>query len=474
MSKEHAFQRCIDPSCGATFGLNDALTACSKCGSLLDVDYEWDSMPLPRSLADFEARWASRRNPLHFSGVWRFKDLLNFAPDEKVLTIGEGQTLLRSEPEAAKYTGMKEVFLQYEGMNPSGSFKDNGMTAGFTHARMVGARRVACASTGNTSSSLAAYAAASLDASGHRLEALVFVGSGRIATGKLSQGLDYGAHTLQIMGHFDDAMKQVRAVSKSMGIYLLNSINPFRLEGQKTIMFRILETLGWQVPDWIVVPGGNLGNTSAFGKAFHELKALGLIKNLPRLAVVNAAGANTLHRLYNERNLRWNGGKFDKATIDSFYQEMDREHRDANTIASAIEINRPVNLPKALRALEWLNGAVTQVDDQEIMDAKAIVGRGGLGCEPASAASVAGLKRLVENGTIGKNERVVCILTGNALKAASATVSYHSLDGEDLRHEFRDFGVKTNRFANKPIQVKNDLNEILRVIGEHDHGGWDA
>jgi len=474
MSKDYAFQRCIDSACGATFGLTEALTACAKCGGLLDVDYEWNSMPLPRSLADFEPKWQARRNPLHFSGVWRFKELLNFAPDELVLTIGEGQTLLRPEPEAAKYTGMKEVFLQYEGMNPSGSFKDNGMTAGFTHARMAGAKRVACASTGNTSSSLAAYAAASRDASGHRLEALVFVGSGRIAMGKLSQGLDYGAHTIQIMGHFDDAMRQVRAVSKSMGIYLLNSINPFRLEGQKTIMFRILETLGWQVPDWIVVPGGNLGNTSAFGKAFHELKSLGLIQKLPRLAVVNAAGANTLHRLYNERGIRWNGGKYDRAAIDAFYKEMDLEHREANTIASAIEINRPVNLPKALRALEWLNGAVTQVDDQEIMDAKAVVGRGGLGCEPASAASVAGLKRLVENGTIGRSERVVCILTGHALKAANPTVSYHSLEGEDLRHEFRDFGIKTNRFANRPVQVKNDLNEILRVIGEHDHGGWDA
>ncbi|HYF49099.1 MAG TPA: threonine synthase [Planctomycetota bacterium] len=474
MSTEIAFQHCIDPSCRATFGVDEVLTACKQCGSLLDIAYDWKRVRVPAKLADFEKKWSSRRNPLHYSGVWRFKELLDFAPDEKVLTIGEGQTLFRLEPEAGKYTGVKNIFLQYEGMNPSGSFKDNGMTAGFTHARMTGAKKVACASTGNTSSSLAAYAAASYDASGHRLEALVFVGSGRIAMGKLSQGLDYGARTLQIMGLFDDAMKRVREVSKSLGIYLLNSVNPFRLEGQKTIMFRVLEALAWQVPDWIVVPGGNLGNSSAFAKAFSELKELGLIDRLPRLAVINAAGANTLNLLYNEKKLRWNGGKYDKDTIAAFYREMDEQHREANTVASAIEINRPVNLTKCLRALESMNGVVTQVDDQEILDAKAIVGRGGIGCEPASAASVAGTKKLVNAGVIGRDERVVCIITGHQLKAANTTVGYHSLEGQDLRHEFKEFGVKSNPYANRPIQVKNDLSEILRVIAETDHSSWDA
>jgi threonine synthase len=475
MSSEVAFQRCVNPACLATYGVSEILTACKQCGALLDIAYDWNKVGVPKSLRDFEKKWATRRNPLHFSGVWRFKELLNFAPDEMVLSIGEGQTLLRHELEVGKYIGLKDVRLQYEGMNPSGSFKDNGMTAGFTHARLVGAKKVACASTGNTSSSLAAYAAASPAVNnGHKLEALVFVGSGRIAMGKLSQGLDYGGRTLQIMGLFDDAMKRVKEVSKSLGIYLLNSVNPFRLEGQKTIMLRVLEALDWEVPDWIVVPGGNLGNSSAFGKAFFELKELGLINKLPRLAVINAAGANTLHRLFNDQRIRWNGGKYDSAAIDAFYREMDLQHREANTVASAIEINRPVNLTKCLRALEWLNGVVTQVDDQEILDAKAIVGRGGIGCEPASAASVAGAKKLVANGTIGKSDRVVCIITGHQLKAANTTVGYHSLEGEDLRHEFREFGVRTNQFANKPIQVKNELNEILRVISEHDHGGWDA
>jgi len=460
---EIAFQLCINPACAATFGTGEVLTSCSKCGSLLDVDYDWDKVRVPKRLAEFEQKWSTRRNPLHFSGVWRFKDLLNFAPDEKVLTIGEGQTLLRSEPVVAQYAGLQNIHLQYEGLNPSGSFKDNGMTAGFTHARMVGANKVACASTGNTSSSLAAYAAASVSA-GRKMEAVVFVGSGRIAMGKLSQGLDYGARTLQIDGHFDDAMKRVKEVSKFLGIYLLNSVNPFRLEGQKTIMYRILEALNWEVPDWIVVPGGNLGNSSAFGKAFMELKQLGLIQRLPRLAVINAAGANTLHRLYNGEKLRWNGGKYDRMKAEDFYHQMDTEHREANTVASAIEINRPVNLAKCLRSLEWLNGVVTEVTDQEILDAKAIIGRGGIGCEPASAASVAGTKKLVESGVIGKGERVACIITGHQLKAAHTTVGYHSLKGEELQKEFHEFGVSSNPFANRPIPVKNDLQEILNAL----------
>lgn len=464
MNSEFAFQRCINPSCGATYGVEEVLNACAKCGALLDVAYDWDRAPLPGSLKDFEKKWATRRNPLHFSGVWRFKELLNYAPDEAVLTIGEGQTLLRREPVVAGYVGGESVHLQYEGMNPSGSFKDNGMTAGYTHARMVGATKMACASTGNTSSSLAAYANASVASGGKKCEAVVFVGSGRIAMGKLAQGLDYGAKTIQIQGSFDDAMRRVKEISKALGIYLLNSVNPFRLEGQKTIMLRILEGLNWEVPDWIVVPGGNLGNTSAFGKAFFELKQIGLIDRLPRIAVVNAAGANTLHRLYNGEGLRWNGGAYDKAKIDSFYAKMDAEKREAHTIASAIEINRPVNLTKALRALEWLKGIVIDATDQEIMDAKAIVGRTGIGCEPASAASVAGLKKLIASGQIGKSERAVCIITGHQLKATDPAVAYHSLSGAALAEALKQYCVRENPFANPPIQVPNDLDAIVKAL----------
>src|ERR1700677_3178388 len=316
------FQRCIRPTCGTTCAVDDASFACPKCGGLLDVAYDWNQLQPPRSLRDFEAKWADRANPLSFSGVWRFRELLPFALPEAVLTIGEGQTILQKADAVAGYVGMEpdRLFLQYEGMNPSGSFKDNGMTAAFTHARMVNARRAACASTGNTSASLAVYCSAT-----GLMRAIIFIGSGKISYGKLAQALDHGALTVQIAGDFDDAMQRVQQVAQRLGIYLVNSINPFRLEGQKTIMFRVLEALRWEVPDWIVVPGGNLGNVSAFGKAFFELAELGLIKRVPRLAVINAAGANTFYQLYEKNGLRWNGGKPSQEKIDDYMKAMRSE-----------------------------------------------------------------------------------------------------------------------------------------------------
>src|SRR5579872_6281230 len=289
------FQRCINSQCGATAALEDTSFVCAKCGGLLDVAYDWDRLTPPRSLRDFEAKWARRTDPLCFSGVWRFRELLPFAPPDKVLTIGEGQTILQRADGVASYVGVEpgRLFLQYEGMNPSGSFKDNGMTAAFTHARLVGARRAACASTGNTSASLAVFCSAT-----GLMRAIVFIGSGKISYGKLAQALDHGALTVQIAGDFDDAMQRVQQVARKLGIYLVNSLNPFRLAGQKTIMYRILEALRWEVPDWIVVPGGNLGNVSAFGKAFIELVELGLIQRPPRLAVINASGSNTFFQLH--------------------------------------------------------------------------------------------------------------------------------------------------------------------------------
>src|SRR5947209_4737637 len=302
---EAVFQRCINPDCAATAALDDTSFACPRCGGLVDVAYDWNRLTPPRSLRAFEAKWTDRHNPLNFSGVWRFRELLPFAGPNQVLTIGEGQTILQRADAVASYAGMQpgRLFLQYEGMNPSGSFKDNGMTAAFTHARMTGARRAACASTGNTSASLAVFCSAS-----GLMKAVVFIGSGKISYGKLAQALDHGALTVQIAGDFDDAMRRVQEVSRRLGIYLVNSINPFRLEGQKTIMYRVLEALRWEVPDWVVVPGGNLGNVSAFGKAFLELAELGLLKRVPRLAVINAAGANTFYQLTERLRLRWNAG----------------------------------------------------------------------------------------------------------------------------------------------------------------------
>jgi threonine synthase len=269
---------------------------------------------------------------------------------------------------------------------------------------------------------------------------------------------------VQITGDFDDAMARVQEVSRDMGIYLVNSVNPFRLEGQKTIMFRVLEALKWEVPDWIVVPGGNLGNSSSFGKAFAELLELGLIKRIPRLAVINAEGANTLHELYNNQGIRWQGGHADLRPVCQFYDAMDRQQRKASTIASAIEINRPVNLNKCLRALEVCDGVVRQVSDQEILDAKAQVGANGIGCEPASAASVAGARLLREEGVIGKGDRVVCVLTGHQLKDPTATVAYHTTDQKLFNDTLASRGVQRASFANRAIAVPNDSNEIIKAI----------
>ncbi|MBI2807380.1 MAG: threonine synthase [Planctomycetes bacterium] len=461
LSADAVFQRCIHPHCDGAAAIEETAFACPKCGGLLDVAYDWNRLQPPRSLTYFENKWAERLNPLSFSGVWRFRELLPFAPPDKIMTIGEGQTILQQADAVAKFTGINAgcLFLQYEGMNPSGSFKDNGMTAAFTHARMVGATRAACASTGNTSASLAVFCSAT-----GLMRAVIFIGSGKIAYGKLAQSLDHGALTVQIAGDFDDAMQRVQQVSKKLGIYLVNSVNPFRLEGQKTIMFRILEALRWEVPDWIVVPGGNLGNVSSFGKAFMELVELGLIKRPPRLAVINAAGANTFHQLYERFGLRWNAGRPDTKVSEGYYQSLAGEKIRAATIASAIEINHPVNLSKALRALDRCGGAVREVTDQEILDAKAKVGAGGLGCEPASAASVAGAKKLRKEGVIAPSDRVVCILTGHQLKDPTATVAYHSADRKTFDDVLGHRGVRRATYANRAVQVPNDLDEIIKAI----------
>lgn len=449
------------PGCAATYDIAEVRTSCAACGALLDVDYDWDALPLPTSLRDFEDKWSRRSEPLCLSGVWRFHELLPFAPPAKIVTIGEGQTLLHASDGVARFVGVRpaHLWLQYEGLNPSGSFKDNGMTAAFTHAHTIGARRAACASTGNTSASLALYCGVS-----KLMQAIIFIGSGKISYGKLSQALDYGALTLQIAGDFDDAMLRVQQVSRQQGIYLVNSVNPFRLEGQKAIMFRVLEALRWEVPDWIVVPGGNLGNSSAFGKAFHELRQLGLVDRVPRLAVINAAGANTLYQLYERRGLRWNAGRPDTNIIDTYYAELDSASRRASTIASAIEINRPVNLAKCLRALECCDGVVREVTDEQMLDAKAQVGANGLGCEPASAASVAGAKMLRDEGIIAASDRVVCILTGHQLKDPTATVAYHTHDQAEFNRVLGSRGVSRAAFANRAVQVDNNLDEIIRAI----------
>jgi threonine synthase len=455
------FQRCVFPRCGATLPMEDTSFRCPSCGGLMDVAYDWDRLAPPKSLAEFEAKWSRRTTPVDFSGVWRFRELFPFARQDQILTIGEGQTILQKADGLANKLGMRQgsLHLQYEGMNPSGSFKDNGMTAAFTHARITGARRAACASTGNTSASLASYCSAT-----GLMRGIVFIGSGKISYGKLAQALDHGALTMQIAGDFDDAMARVQQVARRLGVYLVNSVNPFRLEGQKTIMLRVLEALSWEPPDWIIVPGGNLGNSSAFGKAYMELRDLGLVRRVPRLAVINAAGAKTFDTLVNDKSIRWNNGNPDNAAIDAFFKDLDARDGRASTIASAIEINRPVNLVKALRAVEVMNGVVRRADDQEIMDAKALIGAHGLGCEPASAASLAGLIQLREQGVIAPSDRVVCILTAHQMKDPTATVAYHSADQEQFQKVLGVRGVKRASHANRAVQVPNDLEAICGAI----------
>lgn len=464
---DSAFQQCINPDCGTTYAIRDVKVECERCGGLLDVRYDWARLPVPRDLSFFEDRWGTKgiagAGKLDFSGVWRFRELLPFCLDNDIVTIGEGRTVLQQADLLARELGIRpgKLFLQYEGLNPSGSFKDNGMTAAFTHARMVGAKKVACASTGNTSASLAMFASLA------EMQGIVFIGSGKIAIGKLSQALDYGALTLQIQGDFDACLRRIHQIVVDvprMGIYLMNSVNPFRLEGQKSIMYRILEARDWEPPDWIIVPGGNLGNSSAFGKAFAELHELGLIKRIPRLAVINASGANTLNELYTRRQMRWNHGHFDASVAQKLYAAMDEADYHPHTIASAIEISRPVNLPKALRALEVMNGVVREVTDDEILEHRALVARFGFGCEPASAAGVAGLRKLVEEQVISPSDTVVCILTGHELKDPNATVKYHT--GIDLKaaQDLAPRSEPKGRLVNRPVPVEDNLAAIVRAL----------
>ncbi len=456
--KEVAFQQCIAASCSARFGIEELLFACTKCGSLLDVRYDWDRAVVPKKLSAFESRWntpgRSADSRADYSGVWRFRDLLPFAPTEKLVSIGEGRTTLQEADFLATTIGMHpgQLYLQYEGFNPSGSFKDNGMAAAFTMAGVLGKSRVACASTGNTSASLALFARHARTQEGLPLQAVVFVGGGKISSAKLAQALDYGAKTIQVAGDFDDCMKLVREAAEKLDLYLMNSVNPFRLEGQKTIMYRVLEGLGWDVPDWIIVPGGNLGNTSAFGKAFAELRHLGLIDRVPRIAIINATGANALCALVNEHNLRWNDSDWDQSIIDKYWSQMETENFRAQTVASAIEIGRPVSLTKALRTIDVMDGVVRQVTDDQILDGKALVGAHGYGCEPASGASVAGLRLLLDEKVISPADRVVCILTGHALKDSAVTANYHT------------GGPTKPRFANPPVTCAANIEDVERIL----------
>ncbi len=401
-------------------------------GSILELRHDFSAMRhLDMPLDAFDMRRASKDH-LDRSGVWRFRELVLPADPSHIVSRGEGNTNLYDSAQVAHYCGLDSLLLKHEGENPTGSFKDRGMTVGVTQAKRLGAHTVACASTGNTSASMASYAAIA------GMRALVFIPEGNIAMGKLSQALAYGARTIQIRGNFDDAMRIVEQVCNDDNVYLLNSLNPFRLEGQKAIALEILQELEWNVPDWIVCPGGNLGNSSAIHKALREALELELIETLPRIAVVQASGANPLYTAFT-------------TDADDLLPIASPE-----TIASAIRIGSPVSFPKSIRAVRETRGVVTQATDQEIMDAKAIIDRAGIGCEPASAATVAGIKHLAASGIIAPDETVVAVLTGHLLKDPDATTGYHA-------DRMRDKGI-TPSFPNAPIRCEPTLDAVRRAI----------
>jgi threonine synthase len=387
--------------CHQQYPIDRIIYSCESCGGLLDVIHDLAHLGKSVTREMFDRRLGTLDAPYN-SGVWRYKELVYPDVDNQcIVSRPEGNTNLYYTPKLAEWVGVKHLHLKHEGENPTGSFKDRGMTGGLTQARVMGIARVACASTGNTSASLASYAAFA------EMEGIVFFQNKQVALGKLAQAIAYGATCVQVNADFDRNLELVREVADQLGIYVLNSINPFRLEGQKTIIFELLQQLRWQVPDWIVCPGGNLGNSSAFGKGLHELYELGLIDRMPRIAIIQAEGANPLYQSYQ------NG-----------FQHF--EPVQAETVATAIKIGNPVSYKKAVRTLQWTNGVVEQVSDQEIMDAKALIDRQGIGCEPASACSLVGVKKLVEKGVIQQGETVVGILTGHVLKDAEVVVQYHS------------------------------------------------
>jgi threonine synthase len=428
------FQRCIAPDCHAEYKLDEKLYVCSRCGGLLEVVRTGELSLNPTSLRDVWRQRLTSNDPRDRSGVWRFREFLPFADEISVVSLGEGNTPLYEATRSASYAGLSRLMLKHQGCNPTGSFKDTGMTTAVTQARKLGARQVACASTGNTAASLAAYAARA------NLVCAIIVPGGQVSHAKLAQALDYGARVLEIDGNFDACMNVIRELAEDGSIYLVNSINPFRIEGQKTVAFELAEQLDWRVPDHLVLPGGNLGNSSAFGKGFRELFESGLIDRMPKITVVQAAGAAPFARFFEH-------------PADFVNQE------NPSTLASAIKIGAPVSWPKAWRAVSETGGSVITVTEQEIADAKAVIGRDGIGCEPASATTVAGIRKLVSDGVIKKDESVVAVLTGHLLKDTDYVMKYHSQtlvapDGAQL----------VSNFGNSPIRVSASRDAIAAVL----------
>jgi threonine synthase len=423
---------CFNPECRTHFPVTEVIYNCPRCGGLIEAVYP------AQDATGWKQLWRERRMsnaPLDQSGVWRYRELLPFLDDySRVVTLREGSTPLLDGPRAAEYGGLERITFKHQGFNPTGSFKDNGMTCGVAQALRLGMTRVACVSTGNTSASMAAYASAA------GLQPIIFLPHGNISFGKLAQALEYGARTLQVEANFDQILALVRQLAERLGIYLLNSINPFRIEGQKTIMAEMMDQRDWRVPDWVVLPGGNLGNASAFGKALREMRELGLIDRLPRLAVVQAEGAAPFYEMFHR------GAPCLRAV----------EHPE--TLATAIKIGDPVSWPKALHEIRTSGGVVEKVTEQEIADAKAVIGRCGIGCEPASAATLAGIRKLTGAGVIASSDDVVAVLTGNVLKDPDYVHGYHT---GTLREGAKPIAPT---FGNPPVLVPYDADVIINTL----------
>ena len=439
--------RCI--GCGNVRESACADFRCPDCGELLEISY-------PNAKSKFahpallKSQWLERKMsglPLDRSGVWRFREVLpSSLGADHVITLREGNTPIYDLPNCARIAGVDRLWAKHQGMNPTGSFKDTGMTVAASAARQGKFRWVACASTGNTSASMAAYAARG------GMRSLVLIPEGKISWGKLSQSLDYGALTCQLRTDFDGCMRVLNEVVKRMPVYLLNSVNPYRLEGQKTAAIELMEQLDWQVPAHVIVPGGNLGNSSALGKAFLEMMDLGLISRLPKLSVVQAEGANPL-----VRSVRECGGKKLVPV-------------QAETLATAIRIGNPASWKKALRVLEATGGTVEQVSEVEIALAKAEIGADGIGCEPASAVTLAGLKKLVKRGFVERSETVILILTGHLLKDPEFTLKFHRGDlFAGTSHE-QEAGIFASQ-QRPPLVLDANADAVLNALQQAEKNG---
>ena len=385
--------RCVH--CGTVQNKVDRLFRCSECSELLEVIYPDWATASAESGQRFKKLWHERRSsaePEDVSGVWRYRELLPRVDSHHIVTMSEGNTPVMLLKKSARALRLPHLLVKHQGMNPTGSFKDTGISTAISMAKAEGFSWVGCASTGNTSASVAAYAAHA------EMRSLVFLPAGQVSSGKLAQALEYGATVVQLLTDFDGCLRLLHEVVQRFPAYLLNSVNPYRLEGQKTVAFELMEQLNWSVPDHVIVPGGNLGNSSALGKGFLELLQLGLISTVPKVSIIQAAGANPL-----VRTMRENQGR-----------ELVRVNPE--TRATAIRIGNPASWRKAVAVLNNTGGTCEEVSEEEISLAKAELGAEGIGCEPASATTLAGLKKLVHSGFVKASDSVVLILTGHMLK----------------------------------------------------------